>query len=260
MGQIIRLNTVFSNRNLPAIVDRDVSALEATILKHPNLQGFWDFGDKSTLTLSSNKITKILDKSANANPLIAISDVAPTLDNLTLKGISSGYFAGSQYLVSENTAYKSTWAEMTMVVFALKPEATSSPAATILASRKTTSSYALYMDNGSVSLNAGRAKFLVDTVVGKPLNIIASTVFETNESILRTPENLATGVRANLKAEDDYLYLGRWYDGADESHAAPWKGYIGHIMMFDKNLEKDPIFMDLLFEYARRKYATPLWG
>lgn len=261
MGHIIRLNTVFSNKNLPSIVDRDVSAIEATILAHPNLQGFWDFGDKSTLTITSNKITKVADKSRNNNPLIATSDVSPSLDNLTLKGVSSAYFAGGQYLVSEQPVYKSVWKELSMAVFALKPNAKTTPAQLMLASRKTVSSYGLYFDDNNIALNAGRARIKTqNSLAGQPLNVIASTVYDTNASYLRTPYQYNFGVRENLRAEDDYLYIGRWWDGADEATVGRWQGYVGHVIMFDKNLENDPIFMDLLLEYGRRKYGTPLWA
>lgn len=259
MGHITRLNTVFANKNLPAIVDRDITAIESTILKYPNLQGFWDFGDTKSLTLSGNRITRVADKSKNNNPIIAVENTAPTSDALTLKGVQSGYFDGNKFMSSENIVFRSTWAETTMVVFAQKPIKTESPANTILTSRKKISSYAVYTDNSSIACNAGRARVVKNNIVGKPLNIIASTVFATNESHLRTPNDYSTSVVPNLTADNDHLYIGRWSDGADEAISRKWHGYVGHVMVFDKNLEKDPIFMDLLFEYARRKYGTPSW-
>ncbi|MCL7711497.1 hypothetical protein LQU74_02945 [Actinobacillus pleuropneumoniae] len=260
MGHIIRLNTVFSNKNLPAIVDRDTESLESIILNHPNLQGFWDFSDLRTLTLVGSSITKVTDKSKNKISLVAPADTAPELDSLTLKNMASGYFNGNKFMTSEDIVFKNNWKENTIVIFAQKPIVTQNPEITILVSRKKTSSYVVYVDNRSIALNAGRARIIGDNVItGKPLNIIASTVFETNESHLRTPNAYNANARPALTAADDHVFVGRWWDDYDAKTASNWNGYIGHVMIFDKNLEKEPIFMDLLLEYSRRKYGTPLW-
>ena len=259
MGQVIVLNTSFTNPNLPALIDRDVTALEAEILKHPNLMGFWDFSDVTKITKNSDGvITKVADKSAKNRALTASAENGPTYDALTVGNMPTAYFNGSKFLTSETTIFKSDWNNMSIVVFALKPEATN-PANTMLTSYKGSTSYSLYTANNAISLNAGRARLVKEPIVGMPLNIIASTDFNTDTSWLRTPYMTNSATKADLKATEDYLYVGRWSDGGDETSAGRWNGYIGHVMVFNQNLEMDPIFMDLLLEYGRRKYGTPLW-
>ncbi len=55
------------------------------------------------------------------------------------------------------------------------------------------------------------------------------------------------------------LYLGKWSDGVNPDHGQNFKGYIGHIMVFNDYIPNDSLMIDLLQEYARCKYGMPSW-
>lgn len=260
MGQIVRLNTVFGNKNLPVIIDRDISAIEAEIRALPGLRAFWDMSDSSVRTVSNGKITKILDKSKTGNHLIAEAATAPVLDNSILGGASSAYFDGSAGMVSEGNLAERAWDKLTFVIFAMKSEVTT-PINTVLIVGKTNATVSVYSNNNNIGINS--ANLFLTTgggLIGKPLSIIASTLFSENRSAIRMEERHVSSANLaprTLKAEP--IYVGKWSDGADPNNAINWKGYIGHVMVFEDFLEENQYASDLLLEYSRRKYNTPAW-
>lgn len=257
MGNITRLNTVFSNNKLPALIDRDVSAIEAEILKHKNLQGFWDFSDKSTMMMSGTSITRVSDKSTKGRNLTTSLATAPTLDNFVLGNMPSAFFDGSKHFETTENVFQANWKNMTIVAFAMKHKATR-PANTILVSPKTSPNIGIYTNNVSLS-SSGVISLNLGTLVGKPLNIINTSDFALEKTVIRTPNEVNQAVHANRDCVDSPLYVGKWADSGNPNTAISWNGYIGHVMIFDTDLELDPIFMNTLFEYARRKYGTPSW-
>lgn len=260
MGQIIRLNTNFGNRKLPVIFDRDVSALEAEILALPGLRGFWDMTDGASRTVSGGKITKILDKSASGNHLIAESTTAPIVDESILGGVSSAYFDGAAGMYSVGDVFNAAWKNITVVVFALKSEITN-PGNTILVAGKTNATVAVYASNTSIGINSANLFLNSDgSLPGKPISIVESTNLAEHRSAIRSDETIiqrAALTPRSLRTEP--IYIGKWSDGADPEKAGGWKGYIGHVMVFEGYLEDNPHISDLLLEYARRKYNTPNW-
>lgn len=258
MGNITRLNTVFSNNKLPALIDRDVSAIEAEILKHKNLQGFWDFSDKSTMMISGTSITRVSDKSSKGRNLTASLAKAPTLDNFVLGNMPSAFFDGSTHFETSENVFQANWKNMTLVVFAVK-HTTTIPQNTILISPKTTPHIGVYAQNHALAANSSSVQMIVNNLIGKPLSIISSSDFTLEKSTIRTPTSAKQTTHSNRDSVDSPLYIGKWADSGSSSSATNWHGYIGHIMIFDTDLELDPIFMNTLFEYARRKYGTPSW-
>ena len=152
MGQLVRLNTVFGNKKLPVIIDRDISALESEILSLPNLRGFWDMSDTASRTVSGGKITKILDKSA-AKHLVATQSSAPIVDDSVLGGLSSAYFDGSVGMASEGNVFNAAWDKVTFVVFAVKSEITN-PINTVLVAGKTNTTVTIYTNNSNIGINS----------------------------------------------------------------------------------------------------------
>lgn len=258
MGNITRLNTVFSNNKLPALIDRDVSAIEAEILKHKNLQGFWDFSDKSTMMMSGTSITRVSDKSTKGRNLTTSLATAPTLDNFVLGNMPSAFFDGSKHFETSENVFQASWKNMTIVVFAMKYKATT-PGNTILVSTKTYPKIGVYAQNSGIVSNGGVSPLVINNLIGKPLNIINTSDFTLEKTTIRTPNAVSQTVHANRDCVDSPLYVGKWADSGNPSVAINWNGYIGHVMIFDTDLELDPIFMNTLFEYARRKYGTPSW-
>ena len=260
MGQIVRLNTVFGNKNLPVIIDRDISALEAEILALPGLRGFWDMSDAAARTVSGGKITKIIDKSSAGNHLIAESLTAPVVDDSVLGGISSAYFDGAAGMFSEGDFFNADWDKVTFVIFAVKSEVTN-PANTILVAGKTNALVTVYTNNANIGINSANLFLnMSGSLVGKPLSMIASSNLTENRSVIRTEDAVAQ--QSNLtprKLKTEPIYIGRWSDAADPEKAGGWKGYIGHVMVFNGFIEDSPYTTDLLLEYARRKYNTPSW-
>ena len=260
MGQLIKLNTVFANTGLPVIIDRNIQAVEAEIRALPELRAFWDMGDPSAITVSDGRIVRVADKSASGNHLVADAATAPVLDHSVLGGASSAYFDGTASMVSEHDALKADWKKLTIVVFALKTEVTD-PDNNILAVGKTNAYVSVYVGNLKISVNsANLALNPQGGVVGRPLSVVASTDFIGNRSTIRTENEHKTGSGlAQRRLRDEPLYIGKWSDGADEKKAGSWKGYIGHVMVFEDYVEDKQYISDLLLEYARRKYNTPAW-
>lgn len=257
MGNITRLNTVFSNSKLPALIDRDVAAIEAEILKHKNLQGFWDFSDKSTMLMSGTSITRVSDKSTKARNLTAALATAPKIDNFALGNMPSAFFDGSSHFETEDNLFQASWKNMTIVVFAMKHK-TTTPSNTILVSPKTSPHIGVYTNNTGLS-SSGVIGLSLGNLIGKPLNIINVSDFSLEKTTLRTPNAVNQTTHANRDCVDSPLYVGKWADSGNPNTAINWNGYIGHVMIFDADLELDPIFTNTLFEYARRKYGTPSW-
>lgn len=260
MGQLVRLNTVFGNKRLPVIIDRDISALESEILSLPNLRGFWDMSDTASRTVSGGKITKILDKSAAANHLVADHSSAPVVDGSVLGGLSSAYFDGSVGMVSEGNVFNAAWDKVTFVVFAVKSEITN-PINTVLVAGKTNATVTLYTNNSNIGINSANL-FLNGGVnlPGKPISVIASTNLTENRSAIRSEESVVQ--QSNLAPrtlKTEPIYIGRWPENADQEKAIGWKGYIGHVMVFNGYIEDSHYISDLLLEYARRKYNTSAW-
>lgn len=260
MGQLVRLNTVFANQDLPVIIDRNIAVIEAEIRALPSLRAFWDFGDSSVRTMSGDKITRIADKSAVGNHLTAEIALAPTLDGSILGGASSAYFDVNHGMTSSFSAFETATGKLTFVAFAMKSEATN-PANTVLLCGKSNATVSVYTNNNNIAINSANL-FLTssETIVGKPLSIVASTDFTTHKSTIQDDYRKTSGTDLTArKLKSEPIYIGKWTDGADTSRASGWKGYIGHVMVFDGYLEDNQYVVDLLLEYARRKYNTAAW-
>lgn len=257
MGQIIRLNTVFANKNLPVIMSRDTAELEAEILRLPTLRAFWDFSDVSTHTLNSTKITKVLDKTTNANHLIADSGTEPMLDNNALNGVPSALMNGVAFMKSERTFPVSSWKGITMVAFAMK-STTTTPTNSMLMSGQVNNHLTLYVRNSDIAINTATVNLAPKNgVIGKALPIIASSDFGRKTSTIRIDGESKTEININELAKsmaNQSMYVGRWADGASESIAGKFQGYVGCIMVFEGHLDGNHLACDLIFEYFRRKY------
>lgn len=259
MGQLVRLNTVFGNKKLPVIIDRDISALEAEIRALPGLRAFWDMSDPAVRNVSVGRIVKITDKSALGNHLTATPEQAPLLDNSILGGVSSAYFDGSKGMVSDADAFKASMNNMTIVVFAMKSEATT-PASSILIAGQTNAYVTVYTSNAHIAINSANLNLAKGNLIGKPLSLIASTDFSANRSTIRDDKGFNSG--ANLtprKLKDEPALVGKWPASANPDNASGWKGYVGHVMVFDGYIADNQYTSNLLLEYARRKYNTPAW-
>lgn len=256
MGQIIRLNTVFTNKKLPVFLDRDVSMLEAELKAHPNLQAFWDFSDVASLKLTGDKIVQVTDKSAFGRHLVADAGVAPTLNQYVLGGVPSAFFDGTAAMQSVDSVLNARWSKLTYVIFLTKTETTTTN--TIAMVGNTNAYVSVYLSNAEIAANSGALR-LKQPVIGTPLDIITSYDFKTARSTIITPEGKATEQGAKRTLTDNKLYLGKWSDGANPDRGQNFKGYVGHVMVFNDYLGDDPLMIDLLQEYARRKYGTPMW-
>ncbi|KGQ48628.1 hypothetical protein JL12_08705 [Gallibacterium anatis 10672-6] len=256
MGQIIRLNTVFTNKKLPTFLDRDVSMLEAELRAHPNLQAFWDFSDLDALKLSGEKIVQVTDKSTFARHLQTDAGVAPSINRTLLGGIPSAHFDGASAMESVDNVLNARWNKLTYVAFLIKTEVTTTN--TIAMVGNTNAYVSLYISNSDIAANSGALR-LKQPVIGTPLDIITSYDFKEAKSGIITPEGSSFEQGAKRTLTDNKLYVGKWSDGANPDHGQNFKGYIGHLMVFNDYIANDPLMTDILQEYSRRKYGTPMW-
>lgn len=256
MGQIIRLNTVFTNKKLPVFLDRDVSMLEAELKAHPNLQAFWDFSDVGALKLTGDKIVQVADKSVFGRHLTADVGVAPTFNQYVLGGVPSAFFDGATAMQSIDNVLNARWSKLTYVIFLTKTETTTTNTIAIVGN--TNAYVSVYISNSDIAANSGAVR-IKQPVIGTPLDIITSYDFKSARSAIITPEGKATEQGTKRTLTDNKLYLGKWSDGANPDRGQNFKGYVGHVMVFNDYIADDPLMIDLLQEYARRKYGTPIW-
>ena len=116
----------------------------------------------------------------------------------------------------------------------------------------------LYISNSDIAANSGALR-LKQPVIGTPLDIITSYDFKEAKSGIITPEGSSFEQGAKRTLTDNKLYVGKWSDGANPDHGQNFKGYIGHLMVFNDYIANDPLMTDILQEYSRRKYGTPMW-
>lgn len=183
MGQIIRLNTVFTNKKLPVFLDRDVSMLEAELKAHPNLQAFWDFSDVASLKLTGDKIVQVTDKSVFGRHLVADAGVAPTFNQYVLGGVPSAFFNGTAAMQSVDNVLNTRWSKLTYVIFLTKTEATTTN--TIAMVGNTNAYVSVYLSNAEIAANSGALR-LKQPVIGTPLDIITSYDFKIARSTIIT--------------------------------------------------------------------------
>lgn len=119
----------------------------------------------------------------------------------------------------------------------------------------------IYANNSNIGINSANL-FLNGggNLPGKPISVIASTNLTENRSTIRSEESVVQ--QSNLAPrtlKTEPIYIGKWPESANPEVAIGWKGYIGHVMVFNGYIEDSQYISDLLLEYARRKYNTSAW-
>ena len=86
----------------------------------------------------------------------------------------------------------------------------------------------------------------------RPTNIILSYNAARNFAVIQTnhEHTVSNSTSGNANIPSGHVNLGRWTD----SRAEMYVGKIGHVMMFNEDLSKNQAVLDLINEYAKRKY------
>lgn len=248
MGSIIRLNTQFNNNKLQTLQDYNTDTLKAQILALPTLRAFYDATDRTTMQLTGNRVTQLNDQSINQLHFVQSNTTnSPTYDAQAFGHTGGLVFSGNQWLTAANLFGGKQIGSI--VVFAKG----ANPGLSIIISSASNTAIALYTrENAIVALNGGTGITAPNAHI-RPTNITLS--YDTTKKYANIEPsyehsdtaNSSGGVSINVSAAN----LGRW---ANNNESGKYIGNIGHVMMFDEDLSANQAVLDLVNEYAKRKY------
>lgn len=249
MGSIIRLNTTFNNAKLKTLQDYDTDTLKQQILSLPTLRAFYDATDKTTMTISGNLVTRLNDLSANQLHFVqTTTSNAPSYDEQAFGHVGGLVFGGNHWLTA-NDLFKST-SQGSIVAFIKGDQASNN----IFFAPTTHKTFNFYLRANDILFVSG-ASSINETHIGlKAQQIIASYDTVRNTAQIISSATDAQSQRNNdpiTRPPDSPAYLGRWSDGQE---AGKFVGKIAHLMIFDEDLSKNQAVLDLVQEYAKRKY------
>ena len=250
MGSIIRLNTVFNNTKLKVLQDYNTDEIKSQLLSLPTLRAFYDATDVSTMTMSSNIVTKLKDQSANQLHFVQSNTAnAPTYDAQAFGHTGGLVFGGNHWLTATNFFAGKQVGSIVVFAKGLTSELS------IMLSSESHVSIALFTRNGLVGgLNGGAIVKAIDAHI-KPTNYVLAYNTTENKAQIILPYDCTTtsANNGNTTINTSNALLGRW---ALNKENAKYIGNIGHVMTFDEDLSKNQAVLALVQEYAKRKHRV----
>ena len=246
MGSIIRLNTTFNNAKLKTLQDYDASLIKEQILALPTLRAFYDATDSETMTLSGNLVTQLKDLSPNQLHFTQVTNNAPSYDAKAFGHTGGLVFTGAQWLTANHLL---NGQQVGSVVIFAKGD---SDALNVLISSSTHATVALYTRSNAIGAMNGGAVARANHAHIRPTNIILSYNAAKNFAVIQTDHEypVSNSTSGNVNIPSGHVNLGRWSD----SRAEMYVGKIGHVILFNEDLSKNQAVLDLINEYAKRKY------
>lgn len=247
MGSIIRLNTVFNNAKLKTLQDYDTDTLKQQILALPTLRAFYDATDKANMTMSGNLVTRLNDLSANQLHFVqTTTSNAPSYDEQAFGHVGGLVFRGGEWLTANNLFNARQVGSI--VVFAKGDKG----GLNVIMSSASNASVAIYTRDGSIMALNGGVGIGARHANIMPTNIVLSYNTTQNTAVINPGymHTVSASAAGGVRIANENVNLGRWSNTKTEMYA----GKIGHVMMFDEDLSKNQAVLDLVQEYAKRKY------
>ena len=248
MGQIVRLNESFSGTGLQKLVSYDTSKIRDELLKVTTLRGFYDFTDTSSMTMSGTSISQINDLSGNNLHFKQVAAANnPTYAPSAFNGVGGVSFSGNKYLLADSLFSASK--VRTVIVFVRARGAGNR----IIIGKPSSATENLYVANGSVKIISGDVTIVTDVHEYSDVHIIGAYDGVNGDGYLSVNQlsQTVTGTLNKAAVSADSVYVGRWSDSKSDSF---YVGDIGHVMVFDEDISKNIALLNLIKEYAFRKY------
>lgn len=245
LGKIIRVGGVFKANGLPKLEDHDTSDLMNAILSNDAVAAFYDFTDESTIEFDGDKVVKIKDKKSGQQFKQIDLALAPKYNRSIFNGVGGLYFDGTSEMSAENFYNGSESGAVSLFVF---PTALPSPPPNaMILSMKSAASYAIY--HNLARFVAFNGKVAGDTTSLLGHNHIVTAWSNGGISMMVNNKIGSSGVQQAPGIQS--VYIGRWNDTSAPNY---FKGYLGHVILFSKDMIKDEYLNQLIAEYCKRRY------
>lgn len=253
MGKITRIDTEFTNSSLPILIDYDTGSLEQEILGVASLRGFIDATDDKYINYDGGKVASIVDRTGNGLTFTQSNTaLMPEIVKSVINDVQALYLDGSKYL--ESVGFFSDEKKQSVVAFLLPSGVGES--SSIFLSDLNNLNKNFYLNNSQLRAFGGSVTLDESAANSKLINYICAFDTNKNKATLLNGENKSVGSMGGVIMASSNAYLGKWAQQTTNAY----QGYVGHIMIFDEDISENKYILNLLNEYARRRYRTPFWN
>lgn len=243
LGKIIRVGGVFKASGLPKLEDHDTSDLMNAILSNDAVAAFYDFTDESTIEFNGDKVIKVEDKKSGQQLKQVDLALAPKYNRSIFNGAGGLYFDGESSMSAD--VFYTGASDGAVSIFAF-PAALPAKYAFFIGDHSS-GGYSIYHDMVDFVAFNGVSRN-VDGAILKHNHIVNSW---SSKNILMTVNGKSRAPGSSPFPASIGANIGRWSNTRDPHY---FKGYLGHVILINKDIINDEYLNQLISEYCKRRY------